>query len=58
MADLGCVYECDRCAGRIDAPGPIFDKSLCPRPAEGGGRCLGHLRRIEPETPDRDVPSD
>ncbi len=55
MADLGYVYECDRCRERITAPRPIFEKSLCPRPAPDGKRCLGHLRLIEAQPADGDA---
>jgi hypothetical protein len=43
------VYECSRCGERIEAPRPIFDKSLCPQTAPTGARCLGHLELIEPD---------
>jgi len=43
------VYECNRCGQRIEAPGPIVDKSLCPQAAPSGARCLGHLELIEPD---------
>ena len=55
MPDLGYVYECDRCHDRITAPRRIFDRSLCPRPAPDGGRCLGHLELVESEA-DEDTP--
>jgi hypothetical protein len=43
------MYECNRCGERIEAPRPIFDKSLCPQTAPSGARCLGHLELIEPD---------
>jgi hypothetical protein len=43
------VYECNRCGERIEAPRPIFDKSLCPQASPSGARCLGHLERIDPD---------
>jgi hypothetical protein len=45
----GHVYECNRCGERIEAPRPIFEKSLCPQTAPSGARCLGHLELIEPD---------
>src|SRR5262249_28748614 len=43
------VYECNRCGERIEAPRPIFDKSLCAQTSPSGARCLGHLELIESE---------
>jgi hypothetical protein len=58
LPDPGFVYECDQCRERITAPRPIFDNSLCPRPAPDGGRCLGHLQLVDPDASKEDAPTD
>jgi predicted nucleic acid-binding Zn ribbon protein len=57
MAEVGYVYECDRCGERITVPRPVFDKSLCPRSGPDRARCLGHLQLIEADTPDSNAPT-
>jgi len=61
------VYECNRCGERIEAPRPMFDKSLCPQTSPSGARCLGHLELIEsdaaisaarPDQPERQFKGD